>query len=134
MVTSWSAMAWATHQAQWYRAFVIVQTMKEDKAAELIGYSACLYRNQRDWMQAFHPLKQQSQTEMVWQHGGRILGIPQGEHQIRTYHPGIYIQDESAFLPEAERCYNAAKASSPHVQIICVSSAGPGWFGDECSY
>jgi len=52
-------------------------------------------------------------------------------NKIRLYHPTRYIMDEAAFLPEAEQCYNAAHPVSQ--QIIGISSAGPGWFGDECS-
>jgi hypothetical protein len=133
MMTSWSVLVWATHQAQWKHGFAVVQTMKEDKAIELIGYADCLYRNQPDWLRARHPLKSKTSTEIAWEDGGRVLGVPAGEHQIRTYHPTIYIMDESSFLPEAEQCYNCAKASSPNIQMLAVSSAGPGWFGDECS-
>lgn len=110
-----------------------MQTMKEDKAMEMIAYADCLFRNQPEWLKALHPVKKSSATEIVWENGGRILGVPQGEHQIRTYHSTTYIMDECAFLPEAEQCYNAAKASSPHVQMIAVSSAGAGWFADQCS-
>lgn len=133
MMTSWSGLVWATHQAQWAQAFVIVQTMKDDKAKELLGYADCLYRNQPGWLKKLHPLKSQSASEMEWGNKGRILAVPQGQHQIRTYHPTIYIMDEAAFLPEAEQCYGATLASSSHVQIIAISSAGPGWFADQCS-
>jgi len=107
--------------------------MKDDKAQELIAYADCLYRNQNDKMKAMHPLAGQTLNEIRWANGGRILGVPQGQHQIRTYHPTIYIMDEAAFLPEAEQCYSATLASSPFCQIIAISSAGPGWFGDQCS-
>ena len=133
MLTSWSALIWATHACQWNKAFAIVQTMKDDKAQELIGYADCLYRNQSLDMRQRHPLKSQSLSELTWSDGGRIMGVPQGQHQIRTYHPTIYIMDEAAFLPEAEQCFNATLASSPYCQIIAISSAGPGWFGDQCS-
>jgi hypothetical protein len=133
MMTSWSALIWATHQAQWKQAFAIIQTMKEPKAMELIAYAHCLYNNQPEWLRARHPLKSSNSTELNWENGGRVLGVPGGEHQIRTYHPTIFIMDEAAFLPEAEQCYNSAKASSPSVQMIAVSSAGPGWFGDQCA-
>jgi hypothetical protein len=68
---------------------------------------------------------------MEWADGGRIFGIPKGEHKVRMWHPTIYVMDEAAFLPEAEQCYNAAHPVAK--QIIAISSAGPGWFGDECS-
>ena len=105
--------------------------MKDDKAQELVGYAECLYRNQSEEMKALHPAEV-SASEINWKAGGRVLGVPAGQHQIRTYHPTIYIMDEAAFLPEAEQCYSATLASSPHCQIIAVSSAGPGWFGQQC--
>jgi hypothetical protein len=132
MVTSWSVMAYATHRAQWFKAEVVVQTDSEDKAKQLVGYAECLYRNQEPWLKGKHPLAgEASQLSMEWKEGGRVFGIPKGEHKIRMYHPTIYIMDEAAFLPEAEQCFNAAHPVAK--QIIAVSSAGPGWFGDECS-
>lgn len=132
MLTSWCAMVWAAHQAQWMKAEVIVQTDSEDKAKELVGYAECLYRNQAQWLKDRHRLAgEASQLGISWKYGGRIFGIPKGEHKIRLYHPTIYIMDEAAFLPEAQQCYDAAHPVAG--QIIAISSAGPGWFGDQCS-
>lgn len=132
MVTSWSVMAYATHRAQWFKAEVVVQTDSEDKAKQLVAYAECLYRNQNDFLKVLHPLAgEASQLSIEWKDGGRVFGIPKGEHKIRMFHPTIYIMDEAAFLPEAEQCYNAAHPVAK--QIIAISSAGPGWFGDECS-
>lgn len=125
-------MGYACHVAQWQKAEVIVQTDKEDKASELIGYADCLYRNQPDWLKAMHKLKGQSSTLSIeWADGGRIFGIPKGVNQMRLYHPTIYVMDEAAFLPEAQQCFDTAQPVA--AQIIAISSAGPGWFGDECS-
>jgi hypothetical protein len=132
MVTSWSVMAYATHRAQWFKAEVIVQTDSEEKAKQLVSYSECLYRNQEPFLKARHPLNgEASQLSLEWKDGGRVFGIPKGEHKIRMFHPTVYIMDEAAFLPEAEQCFNAAHPVAK--QIIAISSAGPGWFGDECS-
>lgn len=132
MVTSWSVMVYAAHRAQWHKAEVIVQTDSEEKATELVGYAECLYRHQAGWLKALHPLKGgPSQLSLEWASGGRVHGIPKGVNKIRLFHPTIYIMDEAAFLPEAEQCYNAAQPVAK--QIIAISSAGPGWFGDECS-
>lgn len=125
-------MIWATNQAQWNKAEVIVQTDSEDKAKELVGYSQCLYRNQDEFLKARHPLASEpSQLEQRWKDGGRVFGIPKGEHKIRLYHPTIYVMDEAAFLPEAQQCYDTAHPVAG--QIIAISSAGPGWFGNQCS-
>lgn len=125
-------MVHAAHQAQWFKAEVIVQTDSEEKAKQLVGYAECLYRNQDPWLKQLHPLASEpSQLLLEWRDGGRVFGIPKGEHKIRMFHPTIYIMDEAAFLPEAEQCYNAAHPVCN--QIIAISSAGPGWFGNECS-
>ena len=131
MLTSWCVMVYATSRAQWHKAEVIVQTDSEDKAKGLVGYAECLYRHQQPWLKARHPLSRPaSLLEIEWASGGRIFGIAHGENKIRLYHPTIYVMDEAAFLPEAEQCYNVAHPVSG--QIIAISSAGPGWFGDMC--
>lgn len=132
MMTSWCVMVWATHRAQWEKAQVIVQTDSEEKAKELVGYASCLYRNQAEFLRKLHPLESEaSNLHVGWKDGGEIFGIPKGQNKIRLYHPTIYVMDEAAFLPEAEQCYNAAAPVAG--QIIAISSAGPGWFGDQCS-
>jgi len=128
MMTSWSAMLWGTHQAQWEKAEVIVQADKEEKAFALIGYADCLYRNQPEFLKERHPAVS-GLTELKYASGGRIFGIAHGEHKIRMYHPTVYIMDEAAFLPEAQQCYDAAEPVAG--QIIAISSAGPGWFGEQ---
>lgn len=131
MLTSWCAMVWATNRAQWHQAEVVIQCQGEDKVKKLIAYAECLHRNQSPWLLQLHPLAGQNSTELSWKSGGKIIGVPKGVHQIRSYHPTIYIMDEAAFLEEAEACYNTAHPVSK--QIIAVSSAAPGWFGNECS-
>lgn len=132
MITSWSVMAYAAHRAQWFKSEIVVQTDSEDKAKQLVGYAEALYRNQEPFLLKRHPLSgEASQLSIEWKDGGRVFGIPKGEHKIRMYHPTIYVMDEAAFLPEAEQCFNAAHPVAK--QIIAISSAGPGWFGDECS-
>lgn len=132
MLTSWCVMGDSTQRAQWDRWFVVVQTDSENKAKQLIAYASALYDNQPEWMKKLHPLSgQATQTEIQWQSGGRLLAIPAGVNKIRIYHPTRYVMDEAAFLPEAEACFNAAQPVAQ--QIVAISSAGPGWFGDECS-
>jgi hypothetical protein len=60
--------------------------------------------------------------------GSRIIGIPEGADQIRSYHPWGLLMDEAAFQPEAGDAYGAAVPVCQ--KIIVVSSAGPGWFAD----
>jgi phage FluMu gp28-like protein len=69
--------------------------------------------------------------EIEFAEGGRLMAVPSGEDKIRLYHPTLYVMDEAAFLPEAQQCYDAAEPVAH--QIIAISSAGPGWFGLQCS-
>ena len=131
MLTSWCVMGDSAHRAQWHRWFTVVQTDAEAKAQELISYVSCLWRNQPEWMRKLHPIANESLSNIEWANGGRVLAIPAGAKKIRLYHPTRYVMDEAAFLAEAEACYNAAKPVCQ--QIVAISSAGPGWFGDECS-
>ena len=39
--------------------------------------------------------------------------------------------DEMAFMEDAEACFNAVKPVAK--QIVGVSSAHPGWYGNMCS-
>jgi hypothetical protein len=131
MMTSWLAMGFATHHAQWQQgALVLVQTEKEDKVKALIRYCSILYHNQESWLKERHLLAGESTTEISWANRSRIIGVPKGEHQVRLYHPTLYIIDEAAFLPEFRECYNAAHPVAG--QIIAISSAAPGPFGEEC--
>jgi hypothetical protein len=123
-------MLYSVWRAQWHKADVIVQTGSLGKVVDLIGYASQLYRNQADSLKLRHPLANETQTELRWADGGRVRAIPSGESQIRLYHPSIYILDEAAFLAECEACYNTAHPVAR--QIIAISSAGPGWFGDQC--
>ena len=130
MMTSWSAAGWGTHQAQWEKATVVVQTESEDKAKKLVKYAKILYENQSEDLKRRHPLKADSTLHLEWEGGGEYFGIPCGETKIRIHHPTIYIMDEAAFLPGAKALYEAAYPVAG--QIIAISSAGPGWFGEMC--
>lgn len=132
MLTSWCVMGDSAACAQWDRWFIVAQTEAEKKAEELISYVRILYENQPDWLKRRHPLKSEAtKTNIEWADGGRVLAIPAGENKIRLFHPTRYVMDEAAFLPEAQQCYEAAFPVAQ--QIIAISSAGPGWFGVQCS-
>jgi hypothetical protein len=68
--------------------------------------------------------------KLLFANGSRILGIPGGEDQVRSYHPWGLLQDEAAFMPEAGSCYDHAVPACQ--KIVVVSSIGPGWFSGQC--
>jgi hypothetical protein len=67
---------------------------------------------------------------MIYPHGSKIWGVPQGSDIIRSYTPSFVFMDEAAFQPQAGDSYRGAMAAAR--KIIAVSSAEPSWFGKMC--
>ena len=67
---------------------------------------------------------EQAALKLEFANGSRIVGIPEGADQIRSFHPWGLLMDEAAFQPEAGEAYDAAVPVCQ--KIIVVSSAGPG--------
>lgn len=130
MMTSFSIMGFSMHRAQWFKEETIVQADSEDKAAELLDYGRQFYFNQPLWLQQRHPLKNKSIFAIDWEDGGRLRTIPKGADKIRMFHPTRAVLDEASFLTEAQDCYDAAHPVCDW--IVAISSAGPGWFGNQC--
>jgi hypothetical protein len=111
---------------------VLFQSQKEDKAAELVDYAKTLYEQQDEALKRrfplAKPLKEQAALKLEFANSSRIIGIPEGADQIRSFHPWGLLMDEAAFQPEAGETYDAAVPVCQ--KIIVVSSAGPGWFAD----
>lgn len=132
MMLSWLCVGFFTHAAMTNdQREVLFQSQKEDKAAELVDYAKTLYGQQHKSLKMrsplAKPLKDQAALKLEFANGSRIIGIPEGADQIRSYHPWGLLMDEAAFQPEAGEAYDAAV---PVCQKIVVSSAGPGWFAD----
>lgn len=131
LMTSWSAVGWAAHQAQWHKATVVVQSLNEDKSKKLVNYASILHTNQTEHLRETHPLTEVNKLHLKYRDGGEVFGIPAGENQIRMYHPTIVIFDEAAFLPEFMQCWEATHPVAG--QMIAISSAGPGSFANMCT-
>jgi hypothetical protein len=132
MMTSWAICGYIGWLCQWRPGtLAVVQTLKETKAEELIRYVTVLAENQEPFLQERHKVTRSVALEIEWENGSRMFGIPGGENQIRMFHPFLAVFDEMAFMEDAESCYNAVKPVAK--QIVGVSSAHPGWMGDECS-
>jgi len=100
--------------------------------AELVAYAKTLYERQKPAISEAYPLArkmtEQADGVLEFANGSRIVGIPGGADQIRSYHPWGLFQDEAAFMPEAGKAYDHAVPVCQ--KIVVVSSAGPGWFAD----
>jgi len=133
MMLSWLCVGFFTHSAMTNdQREVLFQSQKEEKAAELVDYAKTLYEQQDEPLKRqfplTKPLKEQAALKLEFANGSRIVGIPEGADQIRSFHPWGLLMDEAAFQPEAGEAYDAAVPVCQ--KIIVVSSAGPGWFAD----
>src|SRR5437016_9598792 len=133
MMLSWLCVGLFTHAAMTTPGIeILLQSQKEDKAFELVEYAKTLYDQQSPKLQtAFplaRPLRQMADGVLEFANGSRIIGIPGGGDQIRSYHPWGLLQDEAAFMPEAGAAYDNAVPVCQ--KIVVLSSAGPGWFAD----
>ena len=133
MMMSWAIVGYFTFEAMTVPAREIVfQSMTEDKSFEMITYAKQLYRSQPDWLQkAFpltKPLVKMAAGELSFANGSVMWGIPDGEDQIRSYHPWGYISDESCFQAAAGSCYDNAQACA--MKIVLNSTASASWYGD----
>ena len=134
MMLSWACVAYLTlHAMKVPRRGVILQTQNSEKVKQLVKYAKTLYENQPSWLKDAFPLSKpmrlQPELSLEFAHGGKIVGIPGGANQIRSYHPWGYLLDEASFVPDAGECY-AAALSVAKGKIILNSSAGPGWYAD----
>lgn len=130
MMASWLSAGWAAHKMFTRPATTIVfQSENENRAVLLIDYVRTL------WEQSMASLKQRwtpvsgRQAYNTWQMANGSIGyaIPGDPDQIRYLHPTVVILDEAAFMTQGERAYNTAVATRCR-QIICISSANPGWY------
>lgn len=142
LLASWSAAAYAVWLCQLFPSTrVLIQCQKLEKACELVrgthppGYGRTLYERQDPWLRAQFPLAVRMgdlpADRLAWKNGSVIQAIGRGADQVRLYHPTVAIFDEAAHLEEFEASFGAALPVAK--QLICVSSAGPGFFGDVCS-
>ena len=69
--------------------------------------------------------------KLLFPNGSKIVGIPEGADQIRSYTPSLVISDEAAFQPSFGEAYTAMlPIAKQGGQLIAISSANPGAFAD----
>ena len=134
MMVSWAIVGYFTLQAMLVpERQIIFQTMKDDKVNQLIEYAKCLWLSQPDWLRAAFPVakpvEKQSQKQLEFANGSVIFGLPGGAGQMRSFHPWGYLNDETAFQPEAADCVD--EALSACVKIVLNSTAANSWYFDS---
>lgn len=71
-------------------------------------------------------------NELVHKNGSRIVGVPQGGDQVRSYTPTVFTADEMAFQDEAESAWNAIQpAVAKGGRVIAISTVNAGSFFNE---
>jgi transposase-like protein len=131
MLISWFFVGIFTHKAMTTPGIeILFQSQKQEKANELIEYAKILYEQSDDAIKKAYPLMTgpQAASELTFGNGSRIIAIPGGGDQIRSYHPWGLLMDEAAFMPEGSEAFD--NALSVCKKVVVISSAGPGWFAD----
>jgi hypothetical protein len=76
----------------------VIQTIRVLSSSD---YEKTLYDEQEEPLKRrfplAKPLKQQAVLRLEFANGSRIIGIPEGADQIRSYHPWGLLMDEAAF-------------------------------------
>ena len=69
--------------------------------------------------------------KLLFPNGSKIVGIPEGADQIRSYTPSLVISDEAGFQPEFNAAFTAMlPIAKQGGMLIAISSANPGAFAD----
>lgn len=134
MITSWLVMGYIAWSTQFFPNIqALCQSEKDEKAQGLVKYANILHDNQPEWMKARFPLRRgDSGTahKIERANGSEVIGAPQGERQVASYHPTIYFNDESAHQPAWKSTVDIVRPVAK--QIISVSSAAFSDFGIAC--
>lgn len=133
LMVSWAVIARKLTKALLLpRQEILLQSQTEEKGYELIFYAKTLWEQMDLWMRAQFPLKRGMRIEdfpkdrLEFGNGSRIMALAQGDTKINSYHPTDLDQDEAALQTEGKASYSAAIPACQN--IICVSSAFPGWY------
>lgn len=134
MMLSWEVSALASWTAFTTPATkVVIQSQDHDRAIHDVMNCKVLWENSIPRLREKWPLpkalKDQPFDRFRLSNGSEIVGIPGDPRKIKSEHPTIYIQDESAIIEQGEESLNEAVATRC-LKIWCVSSAYPGWFAD----
>jgi len=126
-----------TVKAELERALTGEETTKEVEGSlqsrrSTGGRTPPRYDRQPGWLREKYSLLKRMEdmpaTIISWANGSTLQGVPKGADQIRQYHLTLLIVDEAAHVDDSEASHAAADPVCG--QIIAVSSAAPGWFGD----
>lgn len=130
MMVTWSLVGYFTLEAMLVpEREVVFQTMDDDKVVQMIEYAKTLWKSQPEWLRKAFPCPKDpdQQSKKEFRVGSSVIyGIPGGAGKIRSYHPWAYLNDETAFQPEAQDAYDEALAACQ--KIVLNSTAEVSWY------
>ena len=116
---------------------ILVQSKKEEDAANLVFIKdpinariSFMEHNLPDWLKVVNFKRDAAYAQLFFpQTGGKIWGIPEGGHIVRSNTASVLFSDEAGFQAEFGEAYTAAIPSvKGGGQLVAISSAEPGVF------
>lgn len=90
----------------------ILMSKKEKDANALVDRCKLIYARLPQQLQDKYPRDPEKYLEMKWSKRGSILlGVPQGEDQVRSYTASLVVGDEASFQDKMEKVFEAAQPS-----------------------
>lgn len=138
MMASWTMSAHAAHLMFTKEAIgVVIQSRDEDRSVHDVECIKVLWDRSPEALKERWPLKrdlmQQPYNKLQMANGSWCIGITGDPQKIRSHHPTIVMLDEAAHIDNGDANYNIAQATRCK-QIICLSSAWPGWFREATEF
>lgn len=134
MFVSWAVAIWALHRIRFHKYNAVFwQSLQESKAAYIVDERMKFIEDALDpiYRKEYLAIKTKSGVVGKLQYketGSFVLGIPQGDDQIRSFTPSVLVCDEIEHQPEGPAAIKAALSTvEKSSKIILIgTSDGPG--------
>lgn len=135
MFISWSTLTYGLHSAMYgVGRHVGLVSKKETDADDLLERQKFIIENilEDDLPKEFIPKYKRTYCEINFpDNASRIMAFPAGADQLRQYAFSLLIFDEMAFWDQAKEAFSSAIPTiEGGGQVICISTAAPGFFKD----
>lgn len=106
MMRTWSAVGDHLHLAQYTpRRRILLNSMDEDAALELLDRLWFSYEEQEDWVKDRHPAKKVGNKIRWLDNGSVAIAVPKGKHKSRSLVCSAFLFDEMGFNDLAEHLF-----------------------------
>jgi hypothetical protein len=130
MILSWSCMVYYLYWGMFGKhEQILIQTKKEEDAANLVKRVEFMLKGLRYWMQPGYSYREGAGGRIHFLHSdSEIRGIPAGvgaADQIRSANPSRYFLDEGGFIDDFSGCRACAEACCQDIKIVSTPNVGP---------